>query len=553
MNTKERSKDFYIDILTTELAVFILFLVYRFFASDFYGIHSAEEIPLWRMAYIIAGRGDLPAFSGFGYSSFGYSLILAPLVFIFGGGASAYSVAIFINSVFLTASFVIALLISKKLFPDTNKYLIKASAFAVMLIPDIISSAYTTDGFAVSVFLVFMALWFLSNMDSSKKPLFYVFMGITLSLLLWFCEGTMGIFVSGILAVTAMLTAKRMDKLSVVAFFSSSVMGFVIFIALRIIFSVVFSSEAEGFSSREFLSVLTGRIVYISVSTLLFAFGGLMFAVMGAKNFTGSFILRYIKKVPADEFTQRQLFLMFLIVSSVSYFTTDVISSVFAVSSYTIFSGKYGGLLLAPLMLTGILYYSVSGKKSFAFSGIFSVLMIIAGVLFNVSGSAMFLTGFSPVGSASVATFLPFGLSSIIIPLIIVVIAFIYTFIIFISKNRIKFLSVFATIAIACFFIFGGFITVRGYSLPEQDKNQITEGVISAVSENYSLPLYMNVDDNMISAKIQFSAKKQNISFITEEEIKSLGRKGLLITDNKYEGYETVYEDASGYYILVSK
>ena len=87
MNTKERNKEFYIDILTTELIVIILFAVYRFFASDFYGIHSPEEVPLWRIAYIISGRGNLPAFSGFGYSSFGYSLMLAPIVFIFGGGA----------------------------------------------------------------------------------------------------------------------------------------------------------------------------------------------------------------------------------------------------------------------------------------------------------------------------------------------------------------------------------------------------------------------------------------------------------------------------------
>ena len=98
MNLKERNKDIIADILTTEIIVIVLFAVYRFFSSNFYGIHSAEEVPFWRIAYIISGRGNLPSFSGFGYSSFGYSLILAPLVFIFGGGSSAYSVALFINT-----------------------------------------------------------------------------------------------------------------------------------------------------------------------------------------------------------------------------------------------------------------------------------------------------------------------------------------------------------------------------------------------------------------------------------------------------------------------
>ena len=57
----------------------------------------------------------------------------------------------------------------------------------------------------------------------------------------------------------------------------------------------------------------------------------------------------------------------------------------------------------------------------------------------------------------------------------------------------------------------------------------------------------------MASAEIQFSAKRQNIASITEAEIKALGRNGLIIADRKYDGFEIVYEDASGYYILVSK
>ena len=440
-----------------------------------------------------------------------------------------------------------------KLFPDVNKYFVKAAAFAVMLLPDIISSAYTTDGVAVSVFLMFMVLWFFINMDSSKTPLFYAFMGITLSLLLWFCEGTMGIFITGVLAFSAMIVSKRTDKLSVTAFFSSAGTGFVLFIVLRIIFSVVFATETEGFSSRGFLSVLSGRLVYISVSTLLFAFEGLLFAIMCAKNFMGSFILRYIKKVPADEFTQRQLFLMFLIISSVLYFMTDVIASLFAVSPNSILSGKYGGLLLAPLMLTGILYLSISGKKAFAFSGIFSGVLILSCAVFNLSGSATMLTGFSPASSASVASFMQFGLSSFIIPAIIIVAAFVYTFIIFISAKKIKPLSVFASVALAVIFICEGFFAVSRYPLKNQIQNEITENVISAAVENYSLPLYINIGDNMASAEIQFSAKRQNIASITEAEIKKLGRNGLIITDRKYDGFEIVYEDISGYYILVSK
>ncbi len=553
MNLKERNKDIIVDILTTELIVIVLFAVYRFFSSDFYGIHSTEEVPFWRIAYIISGRGNLPSFSGFGYSSFGYSLILAPLVFIFGGGASAYSAALFINSILLVASFFIAYKIALRLFPDVNKYFVKTAAFAVMLLPDMISSAYTTDGFAVSVFLMFMTLWFFINMDSSENPLFYVFMGITLSLLLWFCEGAMGIFVTGVLAFLAMIISKRTGKLSATAFFSSAGIGLILFIVLRIVFSVVFPVGTEGFSSRGFLSVLSGRLIYISTSTLLFAFGGLLFAIIGAKNFMGSFILRYIKKVPADEFTQRQLFLMFLIVSSVLYFMTDVVSSVFAVSPNSILSGKYGGLLLAPLMLMGILYLSISGKKAFAFSGIFSGVLIISCAVFNLSGSATMLTGFSPASSASVASFMQFGLSSFIIPAIIIVAAFVYTFIIFISSKKIKPLSVFASVALAVIFICEGFYSVSMYSAKNQIQNEITENVISAAVENYSLPLYMNIGDNMASAKIQFSAKRQNISHITETEIKKLGRNGLIISDKKYDGLEIVYEDASGYFILISK
>ena len=106
---------------------------------------------------------------------------------------------------------------------------------------------------------------------------------------------------------------------------------------------------------------------------------------------------------------------------------------------------------------------------------------------------------------------------------------------------------------LAIIFICEGFFAVSTYSTKNQIQNEITENVIAATVENYSLPLYINIENNMVSSKIQFSAKRQNISSITDEEIKKLGRNGLVITDKKYDGFEVVYEDLSGYMILVSK
>jgi len=137
--------------------------------------------------------------------------------------------------------------------------------------------------------------------------------------------------------------------------------------------------------------------------------------------------------------------------------------------------------------------------------------------------------------------------------MIVIVAAFVYTFIIFISAKKIKPLSIFASVTLAVIFICEGFFAVSTYSAKNQIQNEITENVIAAAVENYSLPLYINIENNMVSSKIQFSAKRHNISSITDEEIKKLGRNGLVITDKKYDGFEVVYEDLSGYMILVSK
>ena len=542
---KERSRSFYLNILSTELAVLLLFAIYSWQSGEFVGIYSADEVPFWRMAYLIAGKGDISAFSSFGSASFGYSLLLAPLVLIFGGGTSAYRIALFINALFLASSFVFAYLTARKLFPDVNPYFIKLSAFAVMLLPDIICKAYTTTGFAPTVFFMWATLWLFSNLDLKKKPWYFVLSAVCLSLLLWFCEGALGIFLSGALTVALMLISKRVEKRSAVTFYITAGSGLFIFIVLKIIFSLVCKENAY-FSAKSFFAVLSGRIMYTGASTLLFAFAGIGFAVIGSKNFIKSFVLRHIEKVPADEYTDRQLFLMFLLLSSVSYFLTDVISSSVSSGANAVLSGRYGGAMVAPLMLIGIIYIYVSGKKSFIVNGISAGVFLLSSLFFNFSGSAALLSGFSPVLSSSVGAYISKGITSFTLPLVTICVSFGACLVIFLSSKKIKLAAFIPIFAFCALFLCESFSVVNNYAMPVQKQNDTLKKVISASVSYYSAPISFDGDSSLILSRAQFLSQNADKS-------ENNGKRRLVFSTVLLKDCEIVYEDSSGYYILITK
>ena len=286
--------------------------------------------------------------------------------------------------------------------------------------------------------------------------------------------------------------------------------------------------------------------MYIGASTLLFAFGGIAFAVIGSKNFIKSFVLRHIEKVPADEYTDRQLFLMFLLLSSVSYFLTDIISSSVSSGANAVLSGRYGGAMLAPLMLIGIIYIYVSGKKSFIVNSISAGVFLLSFLFFNFSGSAALLPGFSPVLSSSVGAYISKGITSFTLPVVTICVSFGACFVIFLSTKKIKPAAFIPIFAFCALFLCESFSVVSSYAMPMQKQNDTLKKVISASVSHYSLPIYFEGDSSLILSRAQFLSPDS-------DEFENNGTRRLVFSTVISEGCQIVYEDSSGYYILIAK
>ena len=126
-----------------------------------------DEFGYWAPSAAMLGY-DWSEITGLGpYYSYGYSILLVPVLFLFHDPITAYRMAIVINLLMQCASFAILYLILKELFPDAKKTVLSITAVIAVLYPA--WSLYTMTTMAESllnfgfVLAIFFMLRFLNK------------------------------------------------------------------------------------------------------------------------------------------------------------------------------------------------------------------------------------------------------------------------------------------------------------------------------------------------------------------------------------------------------
>lgn len=180
----------------------IIFCIFQYGIRKIYGFSMyPDEFGYWASAARTAGYDWSDVASLGSYYSFGYSLILFPILKVFGGGIAAYRAAIAVNVLLMCGSLFLTAEILNKLFPDIRPEFRFLLGGAAILYPAWIYYMQMTMTEAVLFFAFILDIYLFQRYMETKKIRTAV--ALAVSLIYGYCVHmrTVGVAAACVLAV----------------------------------------------------------------------------------------------------------------------------------------------------------------------------------------------------------------------------------------------------------------------------------------------------------------------------------------------------------------
>ena len=376
----------------------LIFSVYQFGIKQICGFtFYPDEFGYWASAAKMMGWDWSEIASLGSYYSFGYSVVLFPILYFAPNSIVAYQVAVFVNMLFMCMGFVLLCVISEKLFvkmPRTFRYLASGAA---VLYPAWLFYMQTTmtEALLLSLFvlIVYLFVGFLERprlitgiLLTAVLMYFYIVhmrtvgtiaaCGITL--FLWGISKPQirkYIFIVLGLAIIAFIGAfyiKELVQKSV--YVTATAEELAVNDYAGKLGNIKYIFTPEGFGSL--VSHLAGKVVYWAVASL-----GLIYWAFAWMINRMIDMFKKIKNGQESETTE--WFAVFLLLASLAQVA---ISSLFYVGGRNLdlyMNGRYIDFLVPVLVIVGLYYLYTSGyrwQKTICFSVIHIVLILLTAI-----------------------------------------------------------------------------------------------------------------------------------------------------------------------------
>ena len=357
------------------LIVLVIVCIYEYGIQKICGFTMyPDEFGYWASAASVVGYNwSETASLGF-YYSFGYSLILVPILVIIRDGVMAYRAAIFINMLLMCISVFLFGKIIEKVFPETKNGVKTLISGAAVLYPAWI--------FYMQMTMVEAVLMFVFSLD---LYLFYMFMenknvstaiALAVMLIFGYCVHmrTVSVVIAGVLVCLCRLIGEKGNKKAFLIWFGVLVLLFGVTLYLKdLTAGEVFSFAGDdalavndyGSQWGKFVEILTftgmkkffcgvvGKLYYLGLAS----FGTFYWALAWCLKESTRLIRQMVRK---EDVHPRQWMALFLflsvigqvLISSIYMYDADVIDC--------LVYGRYSELLVPVMMLIGIIAMSKS-------------------------------------------------------------------------------------------------------------------------------------------------------------------------------------------------
>ena len=545
------------------LAAALVLLIHTIHIRDI-GIFTVldDEFGYWGNAAYLAGLDWSDTVSKIRYYSYGYSLMLVPLFWIFDDPTHMYKAALFLNGIMSSISFLLCYDIAKKLKKDANIYILMGISFLISMYPSYIVYSSVELCECLLVLICWLLTWLFAGLNEKSSTYKFVLIGFLSVYAYVVHQRALGILIASIIVVLLM---KHLNKIKMKQFLM--VVGPIVVLLIIHIYVKDYIQSQLWLNGKEISindysgqvgklkQALTingllkickgfiGQIFYLGAASYLVFYFGLFELIQK----TGKKTIALVKRKTSFESGRNDLFFVYAFLF-IALLLTMAISVVFMMNPILIdqiIYGRYNEMILGPILLIGFVRLmnkkSISTRVFIAISIAFGILTGITSLIINTSGLTLCST-IHIIGVVYIKGPFCFFLSALL-----GVMAGCLIWISFTKENKQK--IVVTLILIASLFMVTGERGAKSIAVQNQERMQMLEVVDTIASSKEDLPIcffysdpnnYEVVEwngnilyDQSVAACYQFLLKDKNIMSVDAEELSKIpGDKFVITTGN---------------------
>lgn len=322
-----------------------------------------DEFGYWLGGAFFSGVDWRDAAGCNAYYSFGYGIILAPLMKLIDDPIIMYKTAILINIALLEMSFLLAYSLSKKIIVDCGCFLRIIISLATILYVSNVFYIQVTMAETLLMFLFWLMCWLFTNFLKREKLLWLIFMTINCIYMYYVHQRALAIVLVYALCIIFWLIKNKNLKGLFVLIFCTSILIFIGQYVKSKYQLYLWGNDIDSISNVNDFSGNTDKIGYLlSVEGLMNFIAGVIGKVYYLGN--ASFLIVYVsimtmlKKIfNSDEKKACKIFYTFLLLSmffSIGISTTFMIYS--SDNLQRLMYGRYNEYIITPLIMLGIFF-----------------------------------------------------------------------------------------------------------------------------------------------------------------------------------------------------
>lgn len=379
-------------IFLLTLLVFILHVLYTKQMGIMYVLD--DEYGYWGNAAYFAGYDWSATVSKIPYYSFGYSLILTPLFWIFDSTISMYKAAIVLNGIMVSSSFLLSYRIAKKLANTTNKYLLIFICFIIANYPTYIIYSHIAWSECLLMLLFWLLAGLFTELDEESSTHTFILVGFLNIYMYYVHQRTLGILLASIFTVILMVISKRIKVKQFLITVIIIIIGAFIGNYIKNIIQENLWLNGSGLSINDYsgqvakieqlltfsglinaLKVFIGQFFYLGVASYLLFYIGLF--ELSENIIEKVFVL--FKSKSLIVLKNSNFLFIFLLISTVLTIAISIVFFINPISVDNIVYGRYNEIVLGPVLLIGLLRIEKNNYKisKIKFFNIFVGLIII--------------------------------------------------------------------------------------------------------------------------------------------------------------------------------
>lgn len=525
--------------------LFIIAIVFYVANDSFMPYILNDEIGYWSNAAFFSGYDWSSIANSIGYYSYGYSIILAPVLYFTKNPMLSYQIAIILNGVFLACGFLGLCKISEKLFKRENSHFDILLCFIISIFSNNLLQLKFAWTETLLYFLFILICLLAIDIIQNPTVVKLCFIIVTAVFSYMVHQRCLGVLIAVILLIFILRAIKRISlkQLCVCLLIGIILICIQIILKKAIISSVLLNSGAAGgndyagqiskvlyiFSLEGFVKFILsffGKIFYLAIST------GLLFFI-AIEECVGSLLLG-IHKCKEIKLSNKNVFYIFIMLATAS---TVGISTIFMIQPARLdhfVYGRYNEFIIGPLLLialNAVLKYRESFRRYLIYGGI----LLILGVSVFIGIPFLNVQDFFPACSVGLSIYM-YGDHLVIWSAVAgaILICFLMFKGLHYRKNRVRITTL---VAVGTLWIMSAVRAFNMIDLNIRDRESLV-AIASAVRQiqemdhsNEVVRLIQGKDwvGNYYGGYLQFLLYDQSLEYVSFEELQGSDMEGTLL------------------------